>query len=117
MNKNKIKLFAREKRHRRVRAKIIGTEIKPRLSVFKSNRGIYAQIIDDVLSHTLASVHAREIKDQGDKTAISFKLGKLLARKAQEKNISVVVFDKGGYKYHGRIKALADGAREGGLKF
>ncbi|MDD4271525.1 MAG: 50S ribosomal protein L18 [Patescibacteria group bacterium] len=117
MDINKIKQNKRLRRKGRVRAKTSGTAACPRLSVFRSNRGIYAQIINDEISKTLVAVGAKEIKDKGQKIAVSLELGKLLASKAAAKGISRVVFDRNGYKYHGRVKALADGAREGGLKF
>lgn len=117
MDVNKVKQLKRARRKGRVGAKVSGTSARPRLSVFRSNRGIYAQLIDDGGGKTLAAVSALEIKDRGKKSAVSFELGKLIAKKAAEKNISKVVFDRNGYKYHGRVKALADGAREGGLKF
>jgi large subunit ribosomal protein L18 len=98
-----------------------GTTARPRLSVFKSNRSIYAQLIDDESGQTLVAVHSREIKVKSGKTAeekfiATTALGELLAKKAIEKNIKQAVFDRGGYKYHGKIKALADGARTAGLK-
>ncbi len=114
----------RIKRHARVRARVTGTPEKPRLAVFRSLRGMYAQLIDDTQSITLVGVHSKndvDVKlDAGDRTGkvkIAFLLGKALAAKAQEKKISTVVFDRGGFAYHGRIAAVADGAREGGLQF
>ncbi|MDN4166320.1 50S ribosomal protein L18 [Cytophagales bacterium LB-30] len=101
-----------------IRNKISGTAEKPRLSVFKSNTGIYAQLIDDIKGHTLAFASSREIaKDATANVGISANVGKKLAERAKAQGIEVVVFDRGGYRYHGRVKALADGAREGGLKF
>ncbi|MCU0679859.1 MAG: 50S ribosomal protein L18 [Planctomycetes bacterium] len=117
MNINKIKQEKRERRHNRVRFKISGTTEKPRLSVFKSNRGMYLQLIDDSKNQTIVSVQIKEIKIKDKKTNIATEMGKLLAQKALAKKIDQVVFDRGGYKYHGRIKAVADGAREAGLKF
>jgi len=117
MDTNKIKQNKRLRRKGRVRAKVNGTAACPRLSIFRSNRGVYAQIINDEIGKTLVSVRAGEIKSQGKKIAISLDLGKLIAVKAIAKGIGRVVFDRNGYKYHGRVKALADGAREGGLKF
>jgi len=126
MSKNKRKNMGRAIRRRRVRAKIRGTKKCPRLSVFRSNRGMYAQLIDDEAGVTLASAHSKEITvgepkiSKGDsllKKDISFQLGKLIAKKAVAKKIKQVVFDRGGYKYCGRVKALAEGAREGGLEF
>ncbi|MEI6596934.1 MAG: 50S ribosomal protein L18 [bacterium] len=117
MDINKIKQNKRLRRKGRVRAKVSGTAACPRLSVFRSNRGIYAQIINDEIGKTLIAVGAKEIKTKDKKIAVSLELGKLLATKAIAKGISQVVFDRNGYKYHGRVKALAEGAREGGLKF
>ncbi len=118
MNKQKKIQQGRERRHKRIRAKIAGTAEKPRFSVFRSNRGMYLQLIDDVRGQTLVSAHSKEItaKVEG-KVGLATELGKLLASKAVAKKISTVVFDKSFYKYHGRVKAVADGAREGGLKF
>jgi large subunit ribosomal protein L18 len=102
----------------RIRKKIKGTTHRPRLSVFRSNVHIYAQIIDDVQGKTLVSASSNELKNaKGTKVEISKEVGKLLAKKAIEANIESVVFDRGGYLYHGRVKGLAEGAREGGLKF
>ena len=117
MDKNKVKNECRDRRHGRVRYKINGSAVCPRLSVFRSNRGMFLQLIDDETSQTLVSAKTQEIKTAGAKTEKSFELGKLLAEKAKAKNISSVVFDRGCYKYHGRVKAVADGAREGGLQF
>ena len=125
MNKEKAKNLKKTRRQIRIRAKISGTKTCPRLSLFKSNKGMYLQLIDDTSGKTLVSAASKEIKltkgdlkdDEGKKITTSFALGKLLAEKAKEKKISQVVFDRGGNKYHGRVKAAADGAREGGLKF
>ena len=108
----------RIKRHKRVRAKISGTAARPRLSVYRSENNIYAQIIDDVAGHTLCSASSVEkgFEGGGNKEAAE-KVGKLLAERAVAKGIEEVVFDRGGYIYHGRVKALAEGAREGGLQF
>lgn len=110
-----------ERRNRirlRIRKKIKGTPERPRLSVFRSNYQIYAQIIDDTKGHTLVSASSVELKDaKGTKVEVSREVGKLLAQKALQANIGSVVFDRGGYLYHGRVKSLAEGAREGGLKF
>ncbi|HOC53615.1 MAG TPA: 50S ribosomal protein L18 [Candidatus Pacearchaeota archaeon] len=105
----------RLKRHKRVRAKIKGAENSPRLCVFRSISHIYAQLINDETGKTLISIQDSGLK--GNKTEIAKKVGNLLAEKAKEKKIEKVIFDRGGYKYHGRVKALAEGAREGGLKF
>ncbi|PKM72596.1 MAG: 50S ribosomal protein L18 [Firmicutes bacterium HGW-Firmicutes-16] len=108
----------RLKRHKRVRAKISGTPEIPRLDVFRSNANIYAQIIDDVNGVTLATASSVE-KDfeGGNNCEAAAKVGKLIAERAKAKGIENVCFDRGGYLYHGRVKALADGAREGGLNF
>ena len=108
----------RLKRRRRVRAKVTGTAVRPRISVFRSNRGLFAQLIDDEAGRTLASVQwteadLRSLKPMEQAT----ELGKLLASRAKAAGIDSAVFDRGGYQYHGRVKALAEGAREGGLSF
>lgn len=107
----------RQKIKRRVRRNIFGTAERPRLSVYRSNKEIYAQLVDDNSGVTLASASSREAKADGTKTEQSASVGKLIAEKAKSKGIETVVFDRNGFVYHGRIKALADGAREGGLKF
>lgn len=110
----------RERRRRRVRAKISGTAERPRLNVFRSLEHIYAQLIDDVAGHTLAAASTldADIKSQSQKKTLeATEVGKLLAQRAAAKQITEAVFDRAGYRYHGRIKAVADGAREGGLKF
>jgi large subunit ribosomal protein L18 len=109
---------ARVRRHKRVRSKVFGTPERPRLVVFRSNRGIEAQLVDDVEAKTLAAASWLHLKaSKGNKTAQAAEVGKLLAQKAKEAGVETVVFDRGGYLYHGRVKALADAAREGGLKF
>jgi large subunit ribosomal protein L18 len=109
---------ARQRRHRRVRGKVSGTAERPRLAVFRSNRGIFAQLIDDDAGRTLASASWLGLKGKaGTKTDQAAQVGKALAAAAGKAGISTCVFDRGGYLYHGRVKALADGAREGGLKF
>lgn len=113
---------ARQRRHARVRTKISGTAQRPRLNVFRSLEHIYAQVIDDTSGRTLASASTidRELRSQleGKKKAEAAKLvGTLIAKRALQAGITTVVFDRGGYKYHGRVKALADGAREAGLEF
>jgi len=110
---------ARLKRHLRVRAKISGTAERPRLCVFRSAKHIYAQIIDDVTGNTLvaASTMDKDFEGYGGNKIAARKVGNMIAKKAIEKGISEVVFDRGGYVYHGRIQELAEGAREGGLKF
>ena len=110
---------ARLRRHRRVRAKLHGDAVRPRLVVFRSNRGIEAQLVDDDSGKTLASAsHLALAKSfKGDKTAQAEAVGKALAAAAKTAGVDKCVFDRGGYLYHGRVKALADGAREGGLEF
>ena len=110
---------ARQARHKRVRAKISGTAECPRLNVFRSLQNIYAQLIDDVKGETLvsASTVEKDFEEYGGNKSAAHKVGELLAKRAAEKGIENVVFDRGGYIYHGRVKELADGAREGGLKF
>ena len=114
----KTKPQSRLRRRRRVRAKVRGTAERPRLSVFRSNRGIQAQVIDDVAGHTLAAVNwtegdLKELKSMDQ----AKRAGELLAERAKAAGVETVVFDRGGYRYHGRVKALADGAREAGLTF
>jgi large subunit ribosomal protein L18 len=110
---------ARLRRHKRVRGKISGTAERPRLVVTRSNRGIVAQLVDDTSGRTLASASWLQVQKsfKGNKTAQAAEVGKLLAEKAKTAKIGGAVFDRGGYLYHGRVKALADAAREGGLKF
>jgi large subunit ribosomal protein L18 len=109
---------ARERRRRRIRGKIAGTAERPRLAVFRSNRGIFAQLVDDQSGRTLASAGWLGLKGfEGTKTEQAAEVGKALAAAAREAGVSTCVFDRGGYLYHGRVKALADGAREGGLQF
>jgi large subunit ribosomal protein L18 len=112
------KYAARNKRKTRIRKKIFGTTERPRLSVFRSARHVYAQVIDDTKGVTLAHVHSfkKGVEERADK-AVCSELGKKLAEACKAKNITKVVFDKNGYAYHGRIMALAEGAREGGLDF
>ena len=109
----------RLKRRRRVRAKVRGTAERPRLAVFRSNRGIEAQLVDDDAGKTLASASWLGLKKgfKGDKSAQAAEVGKTLAAAAKKAGVETCVFDRGGYLYHGRVKALADGAREGGLEF
>ncbi|MDD6807367.1 MAG: 50S ribosomal protein L18 [Oscillospiraceae bacterium] len=110
---------ARLKRHKRVRGKISGTAQRPRLSVYRSLENIYAQVIDDVAGVTLVSASTAEksFKNYGGNKEAAREVGKILAERAAKKNITEVVFDRGGYVYHGRVQELAEGAREGGLKF
>ncbi len=108
----------RKTRHRRIRKKIKGTSERPRLCVFRSNRHIYAQLIDDEKGEVIESASDFEIKKKGkNKKETAFKVGKLIGSKAQDKKIKKIVFDRAGYKYHGRVKNLAQGAREQGLEF
>jgi large subunit ribosomal protein L18 len=110
---------ARQRRHRRVRGKVQGTAERPRLVVFRSNLGIYAQLVDDLVAKTLASASWQQLKKsfKGSKTEQAAEVGKLLAQNAKKAGVETCVFDRGGYLYHGRVKALAEGAREGGLEF
>lgn len=137
-NLQKIKREKRIQRHKRVRAKIFGTEERPRLCVFRSNKHIYAQLIDDEMGKTLLTVHDMELKRKKSSSSakttkektrgkeekqytlqekLAYEVGKLIAQRASDKKIEKVVFDRDGYRYHGRVKALAEGVREGGLKF
>ncbi|MBW8741242.1 MAG: 50S ribosomal protein L18 [Gaiellaceae bacterium] len=109
---------ARQRRHRRVRGKVRGTAERPRLVVSRSNKGISAQLIDDMEGKTLAAASWLSVKSfDGNKTAQAAEVGKLLAQNAKQAGIETAVFDRAGYLYHGRVKALADAAREGGLSF
>ncbi|MFI3250162.1 MAG: 50S ribosomal protein L18 [Eubacteriales bacterium] len=119
IKKVKTNAEKRQRRHRRVRGKVSGTPQRPRLNVFRSNTNIYAQIIDDMSKVTLVSASTldKEFKAEGNKTEQAKAVGELLATRAKAKGIDVVVFDRGGYLYHGRVQALADGARSGGLQF
>ena len=116
-------LSPRKRRHLRVRAKVSGTPERPRLNVFRSNEHIYAQIIDDTVGHTLvaASTLEKEVRErfpeEHPKVVEARVVGQVIGERARAKGITRVVFDRGGYKYHGRVKALADGAREAGLEF
>lgn len=110
----------RKKRHGRVRTKISGTAVRPRLNVYRSNKHIYAQLIDDLNGVTIASASTMDSDVAAETTATAeaaAKVGELIAKKAVEKDVKVVVFDRGGYLFHGRVKALADAARENGLEF
>lgn len=111
------KVQKRNRIKRRVRGKISGSAELPRLSVYRSNKEIYAQIVDDTKGHTLASASSRGMNLKGTKVEISAEVGKAIAEKAKAAGIENIVFDRNGFIYHGRVKALADGAREGGLKF
>jgi large subunit ribosomal protein L18 len=108
----------RERRHRRVRGKVSGTAERPRLAVFRSNLGISAQLVDDLGGKTVAAATWQQLtKFKGSKTEQAKEVGKLLAANGKQAGVETCVFDRGGYLYHGRVKALAEGAREGGLKF
>ena len=113
----KLKQKKRKRRHLRVRAKIFGTKTRPRLCVFRSLKHIYAQLIDDEKGQTLVATSDLELKKKAKNKEVAKEVGKLLAKKAQAKKIKQAIFDRAGYKYHGRVRALAEGAREGGLKF
>jgi large subunit ribosomal protein L18 len=112
------KYQSRLRRRRRVRAKVNGTGERPRLAVFRSNRGVQAQVIDDVRGHTLAAVNwtEKELKDL-PRMDQAKRAGELIARRAKDAGAETVIFDRGGYRYHGRVRALAEGAREAGLRF
>ena len=120
IHKIKTQTHRRYRRHLRVRKKVAGTPQRPRLVVFRSSKHIYAQLVDDTQGVTLCGASDRSegiaIEGKG-KTAKSFALGRLIAAQAKTKGITTVVFDRGGYQYHGRVKAVADGARKGGLEF
>lgn len=111
------KLDRRNRIRKGIRNKVSGSSTKPRLSVFRSNKAIYAQLIDDLDGTTITSCSSRELGSSNATIEVSQNVGKELAKKAQDKGVETVVFDRGGYLYHGRVKALAEGAREGGLKF
>lgn len=122
MSKTDKKLTARLRRHRRVRARLSGTAERPRLNVYRSSENIYAQVIDDVQGHTLVSASTVDPQVRGqlegkNKTDAAKLVGDLVAKRAVEAGITNVIFDRGGWQYHGRVKALADAAREAGLKF
>lgn len=121
MSNVKKEINSREKRHKRIRQKIKGTKTRPRFSVFRSNKHIFLQLIDDVSGKTLISASDLNPpaggKKKGAKVEVAKEIGKKLAELALEKKIKQVVFDRGGYKYHGRVKAASEGAKEGGLKF
>jgi large subunit ribosomal protein L18 len=107
--------LARQRRHKRVRKKITGTPERPRLAVYRSNRHIYAQLIDDFAGRTLAAASSQTTSNGGNPQERAKAVGAELARKASEAGVSAVVFDRGGFLYHGQVRALAEGAREGGL--
>lgn len=111
------KVLQRQRIHYRIRKKVRGVSDRPRLHVFRSNKGIYCQLIDDLTATTLVAASSKEITGGGSKSEIAQKVGGLIAEKAKAMNIDSVVFDRGGYLYHGRVKSLADGARASGLNF
>lgn len=111
------KVVKRKRIQYRIRTKVKGTSTRPRLSVFRSNKEIYCQLINDLDGTTLLAASSREIDATGTKSERAKAVGQKIAEKAKAENISSIVFDRGGYLYHGRVKALADGAREGGLQF
>jgi large subunit ribosomal protein L18 len=117
MDTARAKRQGRLKRHARVRRRVVGTAERPRLAVFRSNKHIYAQIIDDAAGRTVASAGSVALPDDGDKKAAARRVGTEVAKLAKAAGVNSVVFDRGGYQYHGRIKALADAARDGGLDF
>ena len=106
----------RQQRHRRVRKKVVGTADRPRLAVYRSNRYIYAQVIDDFAGRTLVAVSSRQDGGEGDRTAQAKAVGETIAARAKEAGITSVTFDRGGFQFHGRVRAVAEGAREGGLE-
>jgi large subunit ribosomal protein L18 len=117
MIKRQDRKVNRSRRHRRVRVHVEGTAARPRLAVFRSLNHLYAQLIDDATSHTLAAASTVELKAKGNGVTQAQEVGKAIATKAKAKGVNQVVFDRGGFLYHGRIKALADAAREAGLEF
>jgi large subunit ribosomal protein L18 len=118
MSNYKSKQQKKARLHQKVRAKIFsGDPTVLRLNVFRSNKGLFLQIIDDVKGVTLVSADIKELKKKGTKVEQAFELGKIIAKKAKDKKISKVIFDRGSHRYHGRVKAVAEGAREGGLVF
>jgi large subunit ribosomal protein L18 len=115
----KRRLIARQKRHLRVRRRVHGTTQRPRIAVFRSNRHIYAQVIDDVVGHTLAAASSLEVEARsagGSPKDVAKRVGELLGRRAKERGVEAAVLDRGGNLYHGRVAALADGARDAGIK-
>lgn len=117
MNKQSLKRQTRILRHKRVTKQIIGLTPQPRLNVFRSLTNIYTQVIDDQSGKTLAAASSKDLKGKLSKTEQAVEVGKLIASKAKEKGVTKVVFDRGGYRYHGRVKALAESARTAGLEF
>ena len=117
MNRHEIKRTRHARRKAGVRKNLLGVPSRPRLSVYRSLSHIYAQVIDDLKGHTLAAASTRDEGVQGSKKDAAAQVGKLLAERARKAGVSAVVFDRNGYRFHGRVKSLADGAREGGLSF
>lgn len=118
MIKKPSRTSVRVKKHMKIRNKFSGTAERPRLSVYRSNHHIYAQVIDDVKGHTLCAASTRELElDKTSDVAAASAVGTAIAKKAMDKGIETIIFDRGGYVYHGKVKALADAAREAGLKF
>ncbi len=120
MSKTAKSVLRRNKLRARVRKNVSGTAQKPRLCVFRSNKDIYAQIIDDTTGNTIVAANSRQkdiVAQKGNKTELAALVGKTIAAKAKDLGVEAIVFDRGGYLYHGRVKSLAEGAREGGLKF
>jgi large subunit ribosomal protein L18 len=113
---NMAKNVVRDKRHRRVRSKVSGTSERPRVSVFRSNVALYVQVVDDIMRHTLYSASTSQSKVEGTKVEQALKLGEKIAKDLKKMKVEAMVFDRGGYKYHGRVKAVADGLRSGGIK-
>ena len=110
------KRLHREKRRKRIRRKIIGTAERPRLSVYRSNVHVYAQLVDDYAGHTLVAADSREVGEAENRTEAARKVGELVAKRAADAGVEEAVFDRGGNKFHGRVAALAEGARSGGLR-
>ena len=114
---SRIRTGGLERRHRRVRKKVVGTRERPRLCVYRSNKHIYAQLVDDFAGRTLAAASALKDADGGDPKARAKAVGAALAARAKDAGVDTVTFDRGGFRYHGRVRAVAEGAREGGLVF
>ena len=117
MNWHKFRQQKRDRIHRKLRKKINGSAERPRLSVYRSNTNMYVQIINDEENVTILSANAKDLKSKGTKKELAKELGVLIAKKAKDKKITKLVFDRGAFRYHGRVRALAEGAREGGLEF
>lgn len=117
MNKQVLKHNKKARRKNKIRAKISGTAKSPRLNVSKSNQSVYVQLINDERSETLVAMHSKKVNKGGSKTELGYEVGREIAKRAQKKEIKKIVFDRGGNKYHGRVEAVARGAREGGLDF